>query len=171
MIRRWNLTIILIVTAFVLGVVAGYVYRDRFSWLLLDTDELERTEPNISEKIFRTEIENILRPETANEAVTEPAEVYSFTGRIIAISSTAITVEQPSDATETLDAIDFILTNATRYAELQTFINEYGLPDSSETALNSTDLAVGDLVSVYTEEDIRTAPERRVIAVHKLNNE
>lgn len=164
MIRRWNLTIILIVTAFVLGVVAGYTYRDRFSRLLPNPAELERTEPDIEQAIFETEIKDILRPDSGLEAVVTPSEVYAFTGYIRALSTTNITVEEPDGA------IDFILTDTTRYTVLETFINDYGLPDSKQTDIAFTDLALDDLVTVYTAEDIRTASERQVTLVQKLNN-
>ena len=165
MIRRWNLTIILIITAFVLGVVAGYIYRDRFSWLLPNQAKLERTEPDIEAAIFESTIEEILRPDTANEAVLEPSEVFAFTGSVQSLSADRIVVENPDGA------IDFILTATTRFAALSPIIDENGLPGSAETDMTRSSIAVGDLVSVYTAEDIRTASERHVTLVHKLNNE
>lgn len=146
-----------------LGVVAGYTYRDRFSRLLVDTAALERTEPDIAEDIFRAEIADILRPETGLEAVTQPSEVYAFTGRVQAITADSITVAEPDGA------IDFILTADTSYVALETFTNTDGLPDSQQTPLTYTDIKLDDFVSVYTVEDIKTAPERHVHTVQKLN--
>lgn len=164
-IRRWNLTIILIVTAFVLGVVSGYTYRDRFSWLLPNTAELERTEPDIEQAIFEAEIKDILRPDTGAEAADGSSEIYDFTGRVRAIATDGITVEEP-DGT-----IDFILTETTRYATVEFFTNADGAPDTKETPLTYSDITLDNLVVVYTVEDIRTASERHVILVQKLNNQ
>ncbi|HBY73893.1 MAG TPA: hypothetical protein DEG44_04335 [Candidatus Kerfeldbacteria bacterium] len=164
-IRRWNLTIILIITAFVLGVVAGYVYRDRFSWFLPNKAELERTEPDIEAEIFQAEIEDILRPDTGIDAASGVSEVFAFTGSVQSLTLDGIVVENPDGA------IDFILTDTTRFAALSSFIDQYGLPDTAETDITLADIAVGDLVSVYTIEDIRTAEERHVTLVQKLNNE
>lgn len=169
-IRHWNLTIIIVITAFVLGVVAGYTYRDRFSWLNPDWAELDRTEPDISQEIFRTEVAEILKPKTGLEATSGANEVYAFTGRIIALTSTLITVEQPNETTPTLDAIDFILTDTTSYQALTIVTDANGLPGSVGTDLAPSDLNIGDIVTVYSAEDIITATERHVVTVQKLNH-
>lgn len=170
MIRHWNLTIIIVITAFVLGVVAGYTYRDRFSWLNPDWAELDRTEPDISQEIFRTEVAEILKPKTGLEATSGANEVYAFTGRVIALTSTLITVEQPNETTPTLDAIDFILTEETKFKTLTVVTDENGLPGSIETDLDQSQLTIGDIVTVYTIEDIITSSEHQVVTVQKLSN-
>lgn len=170
MIRHWNFTIILIVTAFVLGVVAGYTYRDRFSWLNPDWAELDRTEPDISQEIFRTEVAEILKPKSGLEATTGINEVYAFTGRVMALTSTVITVEQPNETTPTLDAIDFILTDETQFKTLTVVTDENGLPGSIETDLDQSQLTIGDIVTVYTSEDIITSSEHHVVTVQKISN-
>ncbi|MBI4407600.1 MAG: hypothetical protein HY565_03820, partial [Candidatus Kerfeldbacteria bacterium] len=167
MIRRWNLTIIIIITAFVLGVVSGYTYRDRFSRLSLQQAKLDRTEPDISQDIFRTEVAELLTPKTSVEATTGVDEVYAFTGRIIALTTTLMTVEQPNETTPTLDAIDFILTDTTSYKALTIITDVNGLPGSVEADLTQSELSIGDIVTVYTVEDIVTATERHVVTVQR----
>ncbi len=159
------------ITAFVLGVVSGYTYRDRFSWLNPDWAELDRTEPDISQEIFRTEVAEILKPKTGLEATSGANEVYAFTGRVIALTATLITVEQPTGTTDTLDAIDFILTDTTSYKALTILTDVNGLPGSVEADLAQSELVIGDIVTVYTVEDIITATERHVVTVQKLNND
>ena len=168
MLHRWNLSIILIITAFVFGGMCGYIYRDRFSWLLPNFAHLDRTQADIGGDIARTSIEDILRPDSGIAATTGQAEVYSFTGGILAVNSESITVNQPTDETETIDAIDFILTPETVYVSAQAIADENGLPGLAETTIDQSALTTGDLVTVYTREDIRSANERHVTKVQQF---
>lgn len=149
---------------------AGYTYRDRFSWLNPDWAELDRTEPDISQEIFRTEVAEILKPKTGLEATSGANEVYAFTGRVLALTSTLITVEQSNETTPTLDAIDFILTEETKFKTLTIVTDENGLPGSIETDLDQSQLTIGDIVTVYTIADIITSSEHQVVTVQKLSN-
>lgn len=168
MLRRWNLTVLIIILAFVVGTGVGYIYRDRFSWLLPNTNNLERNQPDISQEIFRTEVSELLKPTSGSEATTGVSEVYSFTGRIYALSSSALTVEQPNDTTDTLDAIDFILTDTTRYETVQAVTDVNGLPGTVMSPITGSDLSVDDIVAVYTLEDIKTSTEHHATVVQKI---
>lgn len=168
MLHRWNFSIILIITAFVVGAAAGYVYRDRYSWLLPNFANLERTEPDIAADIARTNIEDILRPDSGLEASSGESSIYSFTGTVLAVSASSLTVDQPTDATDTVDAIDFILTPETIYVTAVAGMDENGLPGLTETEIDGNTLQVGDIVSVYTLEDIRTSSELHVSKVQQL---
>ncbi len=169
-IRRWNLTILIILLAFVVGIGIGYTYRDRFSSLLPNTTELDRTQPDISQELFRTEVSEMLKPETGLEATSGQAEVYNFTGRVAALSGNQLTLEVPSDATPTEDAIDFTLTEGTIYVSLDVLTDENGLPAAVEDEISRADLSIGDMVNVQTSEDIKTATERHVLKLQQLVN-
>lgn len=169
MIRRWNLTILIILLAFVVGIGIGYVYRDRYSKLLPNEAELEREQADLSQQLFRTEVSELLRPETGLEAFAGTSEVYNFTGRITTLAGSNLTLEEPSDATPTADEIDFLLTNETIYVTLDVVEDENGLPQTLETELNRSDLNLGDIVAITTAEDMKTATERHVTKVQKIN--
>lgn len=165
MIRRWNLTILIIILAFVVGFGLGYVYRDRFSlWLMHNSNS---NQPNIAQDIFRTEVEDLLRPETADMA-TSNAGAYSFTGRVYRLNNDSITVEQPDDATTTLDAIDFMVNDQTRYESAKGIIDPNGVPDTETAQITSHDIAVGDIVTIYTLDDMRETETYQATVVQKI---
>lgn len=165
--QRWNLTILLIVCAAVFGFMAGYVYRDRFTnWY--QKDQIAEQQPDISGQILNASIQEILQPETSNDAVTQPAEVYSFTGYIRSISADTITVERPDDTTEGADAIDFILTESTSYTAIRTESDAIGVITKIDEPLSRYDLTIGDIVAVYSIEDIASASERHLTKVERI---
>lgn len=165
-IRRWNLTILIIILAFVVGFGLGYLYRDRFSfWILRNTSN--RNEPNIAQDIFRTEVTDLLRPETAEEAANTVG-AYSFTGRVYAFTGTILTVEQPDDSTDTLDAIDFTVSDATRYESAKGIVDSNGIPDTETNLITSGEISAGDIVTVYTLENMRESEVYQATVVQKI---
>lgn len=167
MIRRWNLTILLIIAAGVFGFIAGYVWRDQFTnWYA--KDRLAETEPDISGQIFKNNVAQLLKPETASEAVYQAAEQYSFTGRILSLSDDEIVIESPDDTAPTEDSLNFLLTDETVYSQLQSTIDEAGIIITNDSPLSRIDIAVNDIVTVYTQENIRTTTERHLTKVERI---
>lgn len=171
MLRRWNFTLIVIVTVFVVGIGIGYTYRDRFvynsnflPWKLASTQQ------DMSGAILQSEVAKVLTPKSTAEAVSAPKEVYSFYGYVRSISNDSIVVDQPDDTTPDSDAIQFTLTADTLYADIAAIVDANGLPDSVETPLVQTDIKVGDIVTVYTLEDMRTADVRHVTKVQRIKD-
>lgn len=166
-IRRWNLTILLIITAGVFGFITGYVWRDRFTnWYA--KDRLTQTQPDISGQLFEDNVAELLKPETATEATHQATEQYSFTGRIQNLSENEIIIENPDDTMADADSLNFLLTDETVYSQLQSTINDAGIITTNDTPLSRIDIAVNDIITVYTEEDIRTATERRLTKVERI---
>ncbi|EKD76737.1 MAG: hypothetical protein ACD_43C00008G0001, partial [uncultured bacterium] len=145
----------------VFGFMAGYVYRDRFT-NQYQKERLAEQQPDISGQILNASIEEILQPATSTEAITQPAEVYTFSGYVRAITADSITIDQPDDTTEGEDYIDFILTPDTIFVSVRNEIDDTALITKIETPITVDDISLGDIIMVYTAEDIKTASERHV---------
>jgi hypothetical protein len=156
------------VAAAVFGFMAGYIYRDRFSnWY--QKERIVEQQPDISGQIMNASIQDILQPKTAAEAVADSSAVYSFTGYVRALEQNAITVERSDDTTEGTDAIDFILTDSTVYSDIRTEIDATGVINRVDDAITQAHLGLGDIVTVYSLEDIRTAAERHITKVERIS--
>lgn len=167
MIRHWNLTILLIISAGVFGFISGYVWRDRFTnWYA--KDRMAQTQPDISGQIFEDNVTQLLKPETASEAAYQSAERYSFTGRILSLSKDEIVIEQPDDTTPSADGLKLLPTNETVYSQLQSTVDDTGIITTHDVLLSRTDMMVGDIVTVYTQENIRTATDRHLTKVERI---
>jgi hypothetical protein len=145
-----------ILLAFVLGIGLGYTYRDRF--VVIPPSINLNSEPDINKEITQAEIVDRLRPDSSLEAASGDFEIHSYTGKITTITKDHITV----------DNIGFILTDATLYATLATGVDEYNSPSAIETDITPADLLVGDYITVYTQENIKTATDKHVTKVQKI---
>lgn len=142
-------------------------YTDNDAYVIQTSDQ-----PNISGEIMDQQIIDALHtPETAADAQRLPAEVYTFTGYVRSVSAAEITVEDPDDATTWPDALQFQLGASTTAVERRASTDDNGLPISTDTALDLADIAVGDIVTVITAEDITASQTRTVKKIIRYPND
>lgn len=164
----WTFTIIAVLTAGVLGFTFGYTYyRANHTATELSTNNTNES----TTAILDQEILDSLAPTTGQEAVTGPSELHVYTGYIRNLTPTSIAVEQADNATDLADGLDFELTDQTLYAHLSTSLDSNGLPNSTEVSLAQTDLSLGDIVTVYCNENIRTSDVRIATKVQRIKAE
>lgn len=169
MIRRWNLTILIIICAFVLGVGAGYAYRDQFGAGVIVTNA--PTDGELEAQLFESHVAELLKPTSGLDAATASSAIYTVTGRLVSKQHNQLEVEVPNSAMPDDDTLTFLITDQTTYAALKpadVSADPTALP--TEENLNLSDLAVGDTISVYTLEDLLSTTEWHITKVQRLNN-
>ncbi|MBI2415301.1 MAG: hypothetical protein HYV33_01410 [Candidatus Kerfeldbacteria bacterium] len=165
-VKHWNFTIIAVLGGSVLSFVFGYTYHAN----RLASGSLTNTitaVPDVTGDILSDQVRQALVPDSGIEAVLAPSELHAYTGYVRAIKSTELIVEKPDATTTWPDQINFILTDTTRYSTLDAGL-ENNLPVTTEQAMTLDSITVGDIVTVYTNEDIYTAELRVATKVQKI---
>jgi len=124
-------------------------------------------QPDISGDILDQQIIATLSPDSGIEAITQPAERYAYTGYVRSITDTAIVVEDPDATTTWPDGLDFQLSADTIVVDLKA-VTVNGLPENVETPLSIKDIAVDDIITVYTKENILAAETRTVTKIQRI---
>lgn len=165
--KHWNLTILLVLFTAVFSFLAGYVIRDT---TLQPLNTNQTTEPpDISGDILDQQIIAALGPDSGIEAITQPTERYAYTGYVRAITDTTIVVEDPDATTTWPDELDFQLQAETIVVDLKA-VTVNGLPENVETQLIIEDLAVNDIITVYTVENILDSETRTATKIQRIVN-
>lgn len=160
----WTFTIIGIIFACLLGFGLGYLVRDQFEPASpYDIGD----QPNISQDIIEQQITDALSI-VEPDATSSFKELYVYSGYVRSKTSSTLLVEYPDANTEYPDQLTFQLSKDTVYLETIAQRDANGLPGRDETELSYDDIAVGDIVTVYTNEDILTNDERTVNRVQRL---
>lgn len=163
----WTFTIIGILAAGVLGYVGGYWMKSQqIQPALIVSDQ-----PDVQEDIFNQLISEANTAETienlANESKTQ--EIHNFTGYVRSVSDTSVELESPDTVINGSSSYTFSLENTTQYFQVDNVIVD-NQPDYKTTALTLQDIQVGDIVAVYTPEDIQTADVRFAVSVELIAN-
>ena len=162
----WTLLAISLLAVAAISFMFGYTYRANTDLPLV----VDANQSNVTGKILNQQIQDALQPKTGPEVVSAPSELHVYTGYVRAKSIAAITVEKPDATTDWPDSLTFDLEDTTAYARLNITTDSAGLPVNLEDALTLTDVTVGDIVTVYCNEDIRTADTLVATKVQILGN-
>lgn len=140
------------------GYAFNAAYTSNDAYVIQSSDQ-----PNITGEIMDQQIiESLYTPETSADAQRIPSEVYTFTGYVRSISSAEIVIENPDDTTAWPDALRFELPSTISVVERRSEKDENGLPINRDSELAINDIAVNNIVTVLTAEDIKTSETRTV---------
>lgn len=167
----WTFTLIGLIFSGILGYAIGYTIR----WES-DTDQpivtTESDTPDIDpgKQLFDNQVLESLRPEADAEAAdvlnAQPAAIYSVTGSIETITDTRLLVKHP----DVDESIRFTLVPGTTFVQLApdeaNRIGNYVPPLATD--IPASTLEQGDIVTVYTAEDMQTADVHTVSTVQLL---
>lgn len=163
--QQQSLLLIAIIMVAIFGFMVGYILRDRGSGTIVTNKESNKKEVADTEN-------NSSSPETPSETVIEEdgmavEAVYSVTGEVKNIEQSSITVRV--ERQESIADVTAQLTDETQYADL--FVKKHqGIPTTNEQSLQREDIVVGNVVTVYTKEDINTAEQLTATKIQRLNN-
>ena len=164
----WTFTIIAIIFVGTIAFMGGY----RLGFISQDTGQIvvnPEEQPDIAGDILDQQIiDGLYTPETSDDIRTIPAEVYAFTGYVRSITPTEIVVEHSSSKTEWPDALTFTLQESTIITETFVINQEQGPSTYEENDLTRQDISTDDIVTVYTEEDIKTSEARTVTKIKRI---
>lgn len=158
----WTFTIIGILTAAVLGYAGGRAQSQSGP-----IPNMLAEQPNVEADIFNQRITdaNTLATPTENteaEAVNTP--INTFTGNVRSISDTTIELENPNTPVNGVSEYTFTLEGTTQYFKIDNVLIDSQV-NYQTTTLSVDDIQVGDIVAVYTPEDIQTADSRFAASV------
>lgn len=150
----WTFTIISILTAAVLGYTAGRVQNQPEPSVDVNADQ-----PNVEGDIFNqliTEANTVTTPSENSETEDISSPINTFTGYVRGISDTGIDLENPDTPIRGLSQHTFTVDDTTQYFKIDNVLvdNQVGY---QTTQLTVDDIQVGDIVAVYTPEDILIA--------------
>lgn len=171
----WTFSIIAVIFMTVIGYVAGYSFNEYKHDGTVVVNPVEQ--PDVSGDILDQKIiDSLYGPvdsETGRRANTLPppvTDLHVFTGYVKSINDATIIVEHTDSTTEWPDALSFQLQYNTAYAELYSEIDDAGFRKLNEATLTVNDIAIDDIVSVYTVENILDSDIRTVTKVQKIKN-
>ena len=154
----WTFAAIAALIAGIMGYVLGYSnqWQNQPSAQTADYTDQSVGSASIEEGLYTEQIVAALSPEPV-EADSPP--IHSFTGYIETLADGSISVHHPESDTEWKDTLQFKLTTTTTMAAIEPNPAEAtgSYVPHTERDITITDLAVGDIVTVYTAEDILTA--------------
>lgn len=173
----WTFTIIIVIFMTVLGYVAGYSYRTYLAQQ--NAIDVYQTSPDVADAILEQQIVESLSgsiggdnsaEDSNGEAVViaAPTELYTFTGYVFAIDGSSVLVDHPSDTTDFEDVLSFQLQGNTVFSVLTSTTDATGFSSTTENEGTIDAITVGDIVTVYTLENIlesetRTAQKIQII--------
>ena len=163
----WTFTIISVLAAGVLGYVGGYWMKSQqIQPALIVSDQ-----PDVQADIFNQLISEADTTETLenSENVEETVDIHNFTGYVRNISDTSVELESPDTIINGSSTYTFTLENTTQYFQVDNIIVD-NQPDYKTTVLTLQDIRVGDIVAIYTPEDIQTADVRFAVSVELIAN-
>lgn len=174
----WTFTIIIVIFMTVLGYVAGYSYRNYLAQQ--HAVEVNTTSPDIADAILEQQVVeslsgNIGGDNSAEDSngetivIAAPTELYTFTGYVFAIDGTSVLVDHPSDATNIEDVLSFQLQGNTVYTTLTSTTDATGFSRTIENESTLDTIAVGDIVTVYTLENILESETRTAQKIQKID--
>lgn len=163
----WTFTIIGILAAGVLGYVGGYLMKSQ----QIQPSVIISDQPDVQADIFNQLISESNTAETLenSENLEETLEIHNFTGYVRSISDTTIDLENPDVVINGSSTYSFTLENTTQYFQVDNVIID-NQPDYKTTTLTLQDIHVGDIVAIYTSENIQTADVRFAESVERIAN-
>ncbi len=162
----WTFTIISILAAGVLGYVAGYGMKSQQTQPSVTVNEQPDVEADIFNQLI-TEANTVTVGENT-EVSSESAQIYTFFGYVRSLTENEIVLENPEVVINGSSKYTFTLEETTEYFEVDSVLVN-NQPDYKTTTLTAENIQVGDIVSIYTPEDIRTADVRFAASVERIS--
>lgn len=170
----WTSASIAIVCVAVISFITGYTYREDQIPAVLPHSDIE--DP-VSGDIFNNEVVSATTPNqetTPNPTLPENTEIHAWTGYIRNLKNQTpnktLSVEAPDGEINTQRTKTFTLTDTTTYSEPTTTIDATGQLITNSLTLTLTDLTDGDIVTVYTLENLRTTDQSTATTVQRLKH-
>lgn len=163
----WTFTIISILAAGVLGYVGGYWMKSQ----QIQPTLIVNDQPNVQADIFNQLISQADTAKTLenSENEEETLDTHNFSGYVRNISDTSVELENPDSIINGSSTYTFTLQNTTQYFQVDNVIVD-NQPDYKTTILTAQDIHVGDIIAIYTPENIQTAEVRFVESVELIAN-